>query len=139
MSNTSLSVDDERLVGAAKRIIADNYDYDRHHVGAALRTRTGGDVWTGIHVEANVGRVTVCAEAIALGAALSAGARGIRTIVAVAHPHPHEEATEGWVVSPCGMCRELVSDFDEQADVIVPADGGLARVNVLDLLPLKYR
>jgi cytidine deaminase len=27
-----------------------------------------------------------------------------------AHPHPHEEIENCWVVAPCGMCRELISD-----------------------------
>jgi cytidine deaminase len=31
-----------------------------------------GRVFVGVHVEAHVGRITLCAEAVALGAALSA-------------------------------------------------------------------
>ena len=59
-----------------------------------------GGVFAGIHIEAHVGRVTLCAEAVALGTALSAGARDIETVVAVAHPGPHDTATEVRVVSP---------------------------------------
>lgn len=132
-----LAPEDERLVTAAGRVIADNYDYERHHVGAAFRCRSG-QVHTGIHMEADLGRVTVCAEPVALGAAYSAGDRGIDTIVAVAHPHPYEEATEGWVIPPCGMCREIISDFDSGARVIVPYENELVSVGVLELLPLKY-
>src|SRR3954454_814094 len=78
----ALTPDDERLVTAARRVIADNYERGRHHIGAAVRMRDGR-VFAGIHVEAHVGRITVCAEAMALGAALSAGARGVGTVVAV--------------------------------------------------------
>jgi cytidine deaminase len=119
-------------------VIAENYEYGRHHIGAAVRMRDGR-IFTGVHVEANVGRITLCGEAVALGNALSAGARDIDTIVAVAHPHPHEDAEHAWVVTPCGMCRELISDFGGDAWVIVPSAGGApGKVPVLDLLPAKY-
>jgi len=87
-------------------------------------------VFAGIHIEAHVGRVTLCAEAVALGTALSAGARDIETVVAVAQVR---------VVSPCGMCRELISDFGPDAWVILSAGAsGATKVSVHDLLPAKY-
>jgi cytidine deaminase len=134
----ALTAGDEELVAAARQVIGANYELDRHHVGAAVRMRDGR-VFVGVHVEANVGRIALCAEAVALGAALSAGARGIETIVAVAHPATHQARGEAWVVAPCGMCRELISDFGPDAWVILPSAGGsLAKVGVLDLLPAKY-
>jgi hypothetical protein len=40
---------------------------------------------------------------------------------------------------PCGMCRELISDFGLDAWVIIPSvDGPPRKVAVLDLLPEKY-
>ena len=44
-----------------------------------------------MHVEANVGRITVCGEAMAIGKSISEGDHEFDTIVAVAHPHPHED------------------------------------------------
>jgi cytidine deaminase len=64
----------ERLLAAARQVIAANYEYDRHHIGTAVRM-SDGRVFVGVHVEAHVGRITPCAEAVARGAALSAGAR----------------------------------------------------------------
>jgi cytidine deaminase len=134
----ALTADDERLVTAARRVIGDNYEHGRHHIGAAVRMRDGR-VFAGIHVEAYVGRIALCAEAVALGAALSAGARGVETVVAVAYPSGGEPGSEAPVVSPCGMCRELISDFGLDAWVIIPSAGGVPRkVAVLDLLPAKY-
>ena len=134
----ALTDSDEELVAAARQVIGDNYEHGRHHVGAAVRMRDG-QVFVGVHVEANVGRIALCAEAVALGTALSAGARGIETVVAVAHPAPHESPAEAWVVAPCGMCRELISDFGSDALVIMPStQGPPAKVGVLDLLPAKY-
>jgi cytidine deaminase len=135
---TALTAGDEELVAAARQVIGANYELDRHHIGAAVRMRDGR-VFVGVHVEANVGRIALCAEAVALGAALSAGARGVETVVAVAHPAAHQARGEAWVVAPCGMCRELISDFGPDAWVILPsADGSLTKVGVLDLLPAKY-
>ena len=126
------------LLDAARQVIRDNYEYGRFHVGAAVRMGDGR-VFTGIHVEANVGRVTLCAEAVAIGTALSAGSREVRSIVAVMHHRPHEEPGHPAVITPCGMCRELISDFGPEAWVVIPAaDGTPMRVPVLDLLPVKY-
>lgn len=130
----SLTEQDQKLIEAARGIIARNYEYERHAVGAAVRMRSG-QVFTGIHIEATVGRITVCAEAIALGAALSTGQRDVDTVVALAHPHAHEEATESWVTPPCGMCRELIKDYGPNASVIVQGPAGLEKVPVSELLP----
>jgi cytidine deaminase len=74
-----------------------------------------------------------------LGKAISEGDRDFTTIVAVAHPDPQHADEEIKVVSPCGMCRELISDYSPGADVIIPLDGGVAKCNVMELLPVKYR
>jgi cytidine deaminase len=56
----------------------------------------------------------------------------------VRHPRPRETNREIVVVSPCGICRELLNDFARNCTVIIPADGGLARVPATELLPSKY-
>ena len=48
---------------------------------------------------------------MAIGKSISEGYHEFDTIVAVAHPHPHEDIEKCWVVAPCGMCRELISDY----------------------------
>ena len=137
MRLVALIEDDEQLLAAARQVIAANYERGRHHIGAAVRM-SAGRVFVGVHVEADVGRIAVCAEAVALATALSAGARGAQTVVAVAHPHTNDTDRGLRVVAPCGMCRELISDFGPDAWVILPsAEGALGRVPVLDLLPAK--
>ncbi|MFC4737942.1 cytidine deaminase [Bacillus daqingensis] len=126
----------QRLIDAAQQVIQQNDAYGRHHVGAAVRT-SSGSIFTGIHLEANVGRIAVCAEAVALGKALTAGERGLEAVVAVAHPHPHEEGG-CWVVAPCGMCRELISDYAADAEAIIPYQSKTVVCSMLDLLPEKY-
>jgi cytidine deaminase len=89
LRSIALTDGDEELLTAARRVIGDNYEDGRHHIGAGVRMRDGR-VFVGVHVEAYVGRITLCAEAVALGTALSAGARGVDTVVAVAQPPARE-------------------------------------------------
>ena len=134
-----LDAKDQELIDAASRAIKARYRNDWQEVGAALRTRDGRVV-TGVNLDAYVGRGAVCAEAVAIGTALTAdGDRGIDTIVAVRHPKPGEPG-EVAVVSPCGACRELIHDYDAKARVIVPdgADGPTV-TSIGELLPNKYR
>ena len=123
-------MNDNELIQTARELIRRRFVEGRHHIAAALRTRQGA-VFTGVHVEANVGRIAVCAEAIAIGAAATAGDTEIATIVAV--------NDFGEIVSPCGMCRELISDYAPAATVIIARCGQATPVLITELLPYKYR
>lgn len=133
-----ITQEDQQLVEAARDTIKRLYVFERHHVGAAVRTKTG-EVFTAVHLEANVGRVAVCAEAMAIGKAISEGFNDFDTIVAVLHPDPDNENREIRVVSPCGMCRELLGDYGPQINVILPDGGDLRKCAVSDLIPFKYQ
>jgi cytidine deaminase len=121
--------EDLQLIEAARSIIALRSKPESHEVGAALRTRSG-KIFSAVNVKANVGRVSVCAEAVAIGMAASAGDTDIERIVAVDQ--------QGRVISPCGMCREMISDYAPEADVIVPGDNGWEVLKVAELLPHKF-
>lgn len=128
---------DEALVEAAQAAIARLYSENRHHVGSALRTR-GGRVYTAVHLDTYVGRASVCAEAVALGRAIAEGDSDIVAIVSVRHPRPAEADRTIRVVSPCGICREMLADFAPGSTVIVPGEEGPVGVPVDSLLPRKY-
>ena len=133
-----LSKQDQALIEAASKAIRKRYRNDWQEVGAALRTRSG-QVLTGINLDAYLGRMAVCAEAVALGKAVTdLGEVGIDTIVAVRHPKPSEKDQTITVVSPCGACRELIFDYDRNARVIVPNANGPTVVAISELLPNKY-
>jgi cytidine deaminase len=121
---------DEELIKIARDLAEQRYVEGRHHVFAALRTRAGR-LHSGAHIEAKIGRIAVCAEAIAIGAAATAGDTDIAVIVAVTE--------SGDVVPPCGMCRELIRDYSPGALVIVRKHGILQTVPVAELLPVEYR
>jgi cytidine deaminase len=120
---------DLQLIESARAIIGLRQRQDWHHVGCAMRTRSG-KVFRAVHLEAFVGRVAVCAEAVAIGMGAADGDTDIDTIVAVNRA--------GEIVAPCGMCRELISDYSPLATVIVPGETGPTLVTVGDLLPNKY-
>ncbi|MGA0332703.1 MAG: cytidine deaminase [Kiritimatiellia bacterium] len=120
---------ESKLIENARCLIKERFKENYHHIASSLVTRSGKE-FTAVHLEANVGRVAVCAEAIAIGMAAAAGDTEIETIVAVNR--------NGDVVSPCGMCRELISDYSPNSNVIVENRNELISVSVKDLLPNKY-
>ncbi|UQZ32843.1 cytidine deaminase [Paenibacillus sp. PK3_47] len=132
-----ISIEDETLVAAAQEIIRKRYEWERHHVSAALRTKTG-EIFTAVHLEASLPRVTVCAEAMVIGKAISEGYKDFDTIVAVRHPDPDSEDREIKIVSPCGMCRELIADYGRDCKVIIMQEDKLAKTDILELLPMRY-
>jgi cytidine deaminase len=135
---TKLTDKDQELIAAASEAIKRRYRNDWQEVGASLRTRNG-KCYVGVNLDAYLGRMAVCAEAVALGQVITElGEAGIDTIVAVRHPKPDEADREVRVVSPCGACRELIYDYDRNARVIVPSPNGPEVVQITDLLPNKY-
>ncbi|MGH6891277.1 MAG: cytidine deaminase [Dongiaceae bacterium] len=133
-----LKADDQALIETAKGLIERRYQENRHHIASAVRGASGR-VYTGLHLDTYVGRASVCAEAVALGQAMAGGETGIEAIVSVRHPRPRERHQDCKVVSPCGICREMLTDFAKGAVVILLQDGVHLRVPVEELLPAKYR
>ena len=134
----SLTETDRELIDAATEAIRKRYRNDWQEVGAALVTRTGKR-YVAVNLDAYLGRMAVCAEGVALGQVITElGEAGIDTIVAVRHPKPDEPGQIA-VVSPCGICRELIHDYDAKARVIVPSGGGPVVATIGELLPNKYR
>jgi cytidine deaminase len=123
----SLDVQNTKLIEEARCLISKRFKENYHHVGAALRTKSG-KMFSAVHLEAYVGRVAVCAEAIAIGMAAAEGDTEIETIVAVDR--------QGRVVPPCGMCRELISDYSPDCKVLLSEKESVA---INELLPRKYQ
>jgi cytidine deaminase len=129
---------DAELIEAARAVLRRHYKPFWHMVAAALRSRDGR-IWTGVHLGATVGRLSVCAEAVALGRAILEGDGTVAVAVAIRHPKPDEADQHLAVVSPCGACREMLLDFDPAAEIITGPPDGLVRVAVRSLLPHPYR
>ncbi len=92
-----------RLLDAARDASTRAYaPYSRFHVGAAVLA-DDGRVFTAANVENASYGLTSCAERNAVFAAVSAG---VRVIIAVAIHTPTDAS-----VSPCGACRQVISEF----------------------------
>ena len=133
-----LDGDDLELLDAAEAVLRAHYRPFWHMVAAAIRSRDGR-IWTGVHLGATVGRLSVCAEAVALGRAVIEGDGSIATVVAVRHPKPEEHDRSLAVVAPCGACREMVVDYAPDALVIMPVPNGPLKLPARGLLPYPYR
>ena len=127
-----LTKQDYELIERAKQIADELYVEDLHEVASALRT-TSGDIFGGIHIEATVGFADVCGEVAALCNMVSGGQRELDTIVAIYR----ERQGNHWLAAPCGRCRELISDFNRKAMVIVGSLDAPQKVSVSELLPMK--
>ena len=98
---------------------------------AAAVMDADGVVHTGVQVRSrNCGHCSTCAEPVALGAALTSGAKQLVACVAIVRV---DATTRVW--SPCGTCRELLRDFGVKTVVVAQTDGGLITATPDELLP----
>ena len=134
----ALTTADHDLVEHARVVMRQHYRPFWHTVAAAIRGRDGR-IWTGVHLGATVGRLSICAEAIALGRAVMDGDGTVECAVAVRHPKSDEADQSLRVVAPCGACRENLLDYDPAAEIIVPTQAGLRRIAIRALLPWPYQ
>ena len=122
----------QELIDAALEVRQNAHaPYSNFFVGSAVLTDTG-EIFRGANVENASYGLTICAERSAACAAASAGAR---RIVAVA------VATSGGA-TPCGACRQFLSEFGGPIDVLlVDADNPTeVKETTLDtLLPGRFR
>ena len=76
--------------------------YSKFKVGAALLA-TDARIFQGCNVENLSYGLTNCAERVAIGAAVAAGASGFVAVAVVADTEVP--------ISPCGACRQVLAEF----------------------------
>lgn len=100
--------------------------YSNYQVGAALLAKSG-DIFVGVNVENAAYPVTMCAERSAIFSAVSAGEQKFEAIAV---------ATQNGG-TPCGSCRQVLSEFGLDIDVLLVDDKGklIQQSTVRELLP----
>ena len=98
---------EKELLAEAERARENAYaPYSHFRVGAALLA-SDGRVFLGANVENASFGATSCAERSAIFAAVSAGARDF-TAIAICGGR---EGERGGICPPCGICRQVLSEF----------------------------
>jgi cytidine deaminase len=122
-------MNDEELIAEARNARSNAYSpYSTFAVGAALRCKDGV-VFRGCNVENISYGLTLCAERVAIGAAISEGAREFDAIAIIS------DSLEP--VVPCGACRQVLAEFAPGLRVISSTLAGVtAEFDLAVLLPV---
>lgn len=122
----------QELILAAQQARSRAYaPYSRYQVGAAVRAASG-KIYTGSNVENASYGLTICAERVALVAAVAAGERQF-TALAIA-------AGEGKPGMPCGACRQFMAEWfaPDVPVVVVSSQGEQRQLTFAQLLPEPF-
>jgi len=100
--------------------------YSKYPVGAALYT-VSGKIYDGVNVENAAYPTGICAERVAVFKAISEGERRFEAIAVVSENGG----------SPCGSCRQVLSEFGTDTLVLIANDRGslIQEASLAELLP----
>ena len=104
--------------------------YSNFHVGAALLTDKN-KIYSGCNIESSSYSLTICAERTAIFKAVSEGQRNFKAIAISGD-------TEDFI-SPCGACRQVISDLCGNIDVVmINSRGEYIIKKTSELLPFAF-
>lgn len=127
----------ECLVQAARQARSRAYaPYSHFAVGAAVQGESG-TVYTGCNIECASFSATCCAERVAVYHAVAAGEKRL-SAVAVAGGAQGQPV--GGRTSPCGICRQVLSEFAAKDMLVLMAvsEDAYEEVTLESLLPLSF-
>lgn len=119
----------ESAIQARKRAYS---PYSHFSVGAALLC-ADQSVFTGCNIENASYTPTCCAERVAVFKAVSEGKRDFKAIAIVGAG----ESEKGGPCYPCGVCRQVLSEFCDADFDIVLEDGSIVKLGAL--LPNAFK
>lgn len=119
---------EELLVEARKARERAYVPYSGFKVGAAVLTKDGR-IFSGCNIENSAYSPTNCAERTAIFKAVSEGARDFVALEVVADTQQP--------VTPCGVCRQVISEFFSDDAVIYLSNmaGDVQETTIAQLLP----
>lgn len=117
----------EEMLKLAKEVSKKAYSpYSKVQVGAVLLVEND-KIYTGVNVENSSYGGTICAERTAFVKAISEGERQFKKI-----------AVAGSIrnLVPCGICRQFMSEFNKELEVIYEDEAGnMVVTNLSELFP----
>ncbi|HJU81988.1 MAG TPA: cytidine deaminase [Acidimicrobiia bacterium] len=129
-----MTTDDETLAAMAREAALGAYaPYSNFRVGAAL-LGADGRIFTGANIENAAYPASNCAEATAVGTAVSAGVRQVEKIAVACIDAPSLEAAY-----PCGRCRQILSEFGTQRVLVTTAEPDTREHSLSELLPHQFK
>ena len=118
------------LVRRAREVMQNAYaPYSRFHVGAAIEA-ADGTIHVGCNVENASYGLTICAERMAVGAAVAAGKRSLKRVAVATAVEPP--------ATPCGACRQLLAEFGLDLEIIAVGPSSERRWKLKELLPEAF-
>jgi cytidine deaminase len=122
---------DKELMQMAKDAAQNAYaPYSKFKLGAALLTKSG-QVFTGVNVENSSYGLTNCAERTAIFKAVSEGETKFEKLAIYVNSDK--------LFTPCGACRQVISEFSDDLEIIVFSDKELLETNIGELLPMSFQ
>lgn len=104
--------------------------YSEFKVGAAVLCEDGS-IFTGCNIENASYGATICAERVAICTAVAAGNRDIEKIAIVSSSDKY--------TFPCGMCRQVMTEFMPEAGIIVlEQNSEIQEFRLEELLPNAF-
>ena len=121
----------EKLIKEAERAKKKAYTpYSKFKVGAAVLC-ADGKIFTGCNIENASFGLTVCAERVAIFKAISEGSTKFEAIAVIGDTEKP--------CSPCGACRQVMSEFCEDTPLIMANSKGDVKIKkVKELLPEAF-
>ena len=109
--------------------------YSGFAVGAALLTEDG-TVYTGANIESASYTPTVCAERVAMFTAIHKGERSFSAIAVVGGKQGEDVSA---YCAPCGVCRQVLSEFCAPDLPVILFDGKATKsIPLSTLLPESF-
>ena len=121
----------DELISKAYEAMKNSYaPYSKFNVGAVALC--GEKIYIGCNIENASFGATICAERCAIFKAVSDGCTKIDKIVIVCSTHDF--------VYPCGICRQVMTEFmDENGIIVVTNDKEIREYKLSDLMPESFR
>lgn len=130
---------DKELIKAALAARKSAYaPYSRYAVGAAVLTQSQ-KVFTGCNVENASYPAGLCAERVAIFKAVSEDERDILAIALVGGKDNCQGELPDYI-SPCGMCRQVMSEFgnENMRILLAKSENDYKEYTLGELLPLSF-